>query len=119
MHQQNVKIMTQFIYIFWMSYHFKWIVHFEITFWYVLAYLKGIQEWWLLLFVVDPIYLHYMTGRQERFDLKISKLKLLWKQRHIHLGCPWCRLKLMHCFLLLFDAFFFLFPSISYTSCCH
>jgi len=30
-----------------------------------------------------------MTDRQERFDLKISKLKLLWKQRHLHLGCPW------------------------------
>jgi len=23
---------------------FKWIVHFEIQFWYVLAYLKGIQD---------------------------------------------------------------------------
>jgi len=21
---------------------------------------------------------------------KISKLKILWKQRHLHLGCPWC-----------------------------
>jgi len=27
-----------------MSYHFKGIVHFEINFWYVLAYLKGIQD---------------------------------------------------------------------------
>jgi len=36
---------------------------------------------------VNPIKLHYMTDRQERFDLKISKLKILWKQRH-HLGCP-------------------------------
>jgi len=34
------------------------------------------------------IDLHYMTDRQERFDLKISKLKILWKQRHLHLGCP-------------------------------
>jgi len=25
---------------------------------------------------------------EERFDLKISKLKTLWKQRHLHLGCP-------------------------------
>jgi len=34
-----------------------------------------------MLFGVDPIYLHYMTDRQERFDLKISKLKIwiLWK----------------------------------------
>jgi len=31
------------------------------------------------------IDLHYMTDRQEQFDLKISKLKLLWKQRHLHL----------------------------------
>jgi len=31
------------------------------------------------------IDLHYMTDRQERFDLKISKLKILWKQRHLHL----------------------------------
>jgi len=36
-----------------------------------------------------------MTDRQERFDLNISKLKLLWKQRHLtlHLGCPWGKLK--------------------------
>jgi len=33
-----------------------------------------------MLFEVDPIYLHYMTDRQERFDLKISKLKILWKK---------------------------------------
>jgi len=39
-----------------------------------------------MLFEVDPIDLHYMTDR--RFDLKISKLKILWKQRHLHLGCP-------------------------------
>jgi len=31
------------------------------------------------------IDLHYMTDRHERFDLKISKLKLLRKQRHLHL----------------------------------
>jgi len=34
-----------------------------------------------------------MTDRQQQFDLKISKLKLLWKQRHQHLGCPWGKLK--------------------------
>jgi len=28
-------------------------------------------------------HLHYMTDRQERFDPKISKLKILWKQRHL------------------------------------
>jgi len=38
------------------------------------------------------IYLHYMTDRQELFDLKISKLKILWKQRRLHLGCPWGKL---------------------------
>jgi len=38
-----------------------------------------------MLFEVVTIDLHYMTERQERFDLKISKLKLLWK--HLHLGC--------------------------------
>jgi len=38
-----------------------------------------------MLFEVDPIDLHYMTDRQKRFDLKISKLR---KQRHLHLGCP-------------------------------
>jgi len=27
--------------------------------------------------------LHYMPDRQERFDLKKSKLKILWKQRHL------------------------------------
>jgi len=41
-----------------------------------------------MLFEVDLIDLHYMTGRQERFDLKISKLKIVRKQRHLHLGCP-------------------------------
>jgi len=40
-----------------------------------------------MLFEVVTIDLHYMTDRHERFDLKISKLKLLWKQRHLHLGC--------------------------------
>jgi len=39
------------------------------------------------------IDLHYMTDRQERFDLKISKLKILLKQRHLHLGCPWGKIK--------------------------
>jgi len=34
-----------------------------------------------------------MTDGQERFDLKISKLKILWKQRHLHLGCPRSKLK--------------------------
>jgi len=38
-----------------------------------------------MLFEVDPIDLHYMIDRQEQFDLKISKLKLLRKQRHLHL----------------------------------
>jgi len=42
-----------------------------------------------MLFEVVTIYLHYMTERHERFDLKISKLKILQKQRHLHLGCPW------------------------------
>jgi len=41
-----------------------------------------------MLFEVVTIDLHYMTDRQERFDLKISKLKLLRKQIHLHLGCP-------------------------------
>jgi len=30
-----------------------------------------------MLFEMVTIDLHYMTGRHERFDLKISKLKLL------------------------------------------
>jgi len=40
-----------------------------------------------MLIEVDPIDLHYMTDRQQRFDLKISKLKILLKQTHLHLGC--------------------------------
>jgi len=36
-----------------------------------------------MLFEVVTIDLHYMTDRQERFDLKI----LLRKQIHLHLGC--------------------------------
>ncbi len=35
---------------------------------------------------------HYMTDRLERFDQKISKLDLLKKKRHLHLGCPWGKL---------------------------
>ncbi len=35
---------------------------------------------------------HYMTDRLERFDLKTSKLDLLTKKRHLHLGCPWGKL---------------------------
>ncbi len=35
---------------------------------------------------------HYMTDRLERFDLKTSKLDLLKKKRHPHLGCPWGKL---------------------------
>jgi len=45
-----------------------------------------------MLFEVVTIDLHYMTDTQERFDLKLSKLKLLWKQRHLHLGSPWIKL---------------------------
>jgi len=40
-----------------------------------------------MLFEVDPQKLHYMTDRQHRLDRKMSKLKILWKQRHLHLGC--------------------------------
>jgi len=40
-----------------------------------------------MLFEVVTIDPHYMTDRQERFDLKPSKLKLLQKQRHLHFGC--------------------------------
>ncbi len=35
---------------------------------------------------------HCMTDRLERFDLKTSKLDLLKKKRHLHLGCPWGKL---------------------------
>ncbi len=35
---------------------------------------------------------HYMTDRLEPFDLKTSKLDLLKKKRHLHLGCPWGKL---------------------------
>jgi len=41
-----------------------------------------------MLLEVVTIDLHYMTDRQERFDLKMSKLEILWKQRYLHLGCP-------------------------------
>jgi len=47
----------------------------------------------VLLFEVVTIDLHYMTDRQERFDLKMSKLKILRKQRPLHLGCPWGKIK--------------------------
>jgi len=40
-----------------------------------------------MLFEVVTIDLHYMTDRNKSFDLKISKLKLLQNQTHLHLGC--------------------------------
>jgi len=46
-----------------------------------------------MLFEVVTIDLQYMTDRQERFDLKISKLKILWKLRYLHLGCPSGKIK--------------------------
>jgi len=36
-----------------------------------------------VLFGVVTIDLYYMTDRQEQFDLKISKLKILRKQKHL------------------------------------
>jgi len=36
-----------------------------------------------MLFEVGTIDLHYMTDRHEQFVLKISKLKVLRKQRHL------------------------------------
>jgi len=41
-----------------------------------------------MLFEVVTIDLHYMTDRHDGFDLKISKLKILRKQKHLHLGWP-------------------------------
>jgi len=41
-----------------------------------------------MLFEVVTIDLHYMTDRQQQFDPKISKLKLLWKQRHFTSWMP-------------------------------
>jgi len=38
-----------------------------------------------MLFEVVTIDLHCMTDRHERFDQKMSKLKLLRKQRHLHI----------------------------------
>jgi len=37
---------------------------------------------------VQMLFTGVLTDRQERFDLKISKLKILWKQRHLHPGYP-------------------------------
>ncbi len=44
------------------------------------------------LIETDTYTCHYMTDRIERFDLKTSKLDLLKKKRHLHLGCPWGKL---------------------------
>ncbi len=44
------------------------------------------------LIETDTYTCHYMTDRPERFDLKTSKLDLLKKKRHLHLGCPWGKL---------------------------
>jgi len=56
--------------------------------WITRALWLWLQIWTCLcmLFEVVTIDLLYKTDRQERFDLKISKLKILWKQRHLHLG---------------------------------
>jgi len=47
-----------------------------------------------MLFEVVTIYLHYMRDRQERFDLKISKLKLLRKQKTPTFWMPLRKIKL-------------------------
>jgi len=39
-----------------------------------------------MLFEVVTIDLHHMTDRQERFDLKISKLKILRKHRNTYIS---------------------------------
>ncbi len=44
------------------------------------------------LIETDTYTCHYMTDRLEWFDLKTSKLDLLKKKRHLHLGCPWGKL---------------------------
>ncbi len=44
------------------------------------------------LIETDTYTCHYMTDRLERFDLKTSKLDLLKKKRHLHLGYPWGKL---------------------------
>jgi len=49
-----------------------------------------------MLFEVVTIDLHYVTDRQERFDLKIAKLKILWKQRHLHLFTPFTEMCIQH-----------------------
>jgi len=41
-----------------------------------------------MLIEVDPIDLHHMTVRHQQFDLEISKMKILRKQRHLHPGFP-------------------------------
>jgi len=46
-----------------------------------------------ILLEVDPIFDWKISKRQQRFDRKISKLKILWKPGHLHLGCSWGKLK--------------------------
>jgi len=46
-----------------------------------------------MLFEVVTIDLHYMTVRQERFDLKISKLKLLQKKQKTKTPTFWMPLR--------------------------
>ncbi len=55
---------------------------------------EGVSEaWcWRNFVVFSCCTCHYMTDRLERFDLKTSKLDLLKKKRHLHLGCPWGKL---------------------------
>jgi len=48
----------------------------------------------LVTFVLKALWLwlhdvkKHMTDRHKRFNLKISKLKLLWKQRHLQSWMP-------------------------------
>ncbi len=44
------------------------------------------------LIETDTYTCHCMTDRLEQFDPKTSKLDLLKKKRHLHLGCPWGKL---------------------------
>jgi len=74
----------------------KGIVHFEIDFWYVLSYLKGIQDVGVFVSAVFSmlIFLGQTILVCQSYNGGLwSPPQRAEKQRHLHLGCPSGKLK--------------------------
>ncbi len=58
---------------------------------YPIPFMQHQRSMWLVV-VTMTARQHHAYDWQTRFALKTSKLDLLKKKRHLHLGCPWGKL---------------------------